>query len=103
VALFPDWYSSHNKRGYRQVTQDMTSSTSTQTIRFHLAISAKKYLAYYQGVAKSIVTCSADNRSIRFPADSVRKFLTHDGIYGLFEIQFDGNNKLIGVKKIGDK
>ncbi len=69
-------------------------------IRFHLAISAEKYLAYYQGKARSIVVRSEDNRSIKFPANAIRSFLTHSGIFGQFEIQFDENNKLIKIKQI---
>jgi uncharacterized protein DUF2835 len=69
-------------------------------IRFHLTIAAEKYLAYYQGKARSIVVCSEDNRSIKFPANAIRSFLTHDGIFGQFEIQFDENNKLIRIQRI---
>ncbi len=43
---------------------------------------------------------SEDNRNIKFPASAIRSFLTHDGIFGLFEIQYDENNKLIRIKQI---
>lgn len=71
-------------------------------MRFRLAITADKYLAYYKGIARDIVVRSEDNRNIKFPADAIRKFLTHEGIIGLFEIQFDENNKLIKIIKITD-
>lgn len=64
-------------------------------MRFHLAISAEKYLAVYRGQAKEVVVRSEDNKNISFPANALKEFLTHDGIYGSFEIQFDENNKLI--------
>jgi uncharacterized protein DUF2835 len=57
-------------------------------------------MAYYKGKAQSILVHSIDNRRIKFPANAVRKFLTHDGIHGLFEIQFDKNNKLVNIEKI---
>lgn len=78
----------------------MNSRAPSNRIRFHLAISAEKYLAYYQGVAQDIVVRSEDNRNIRFPASAIQGFLTHEGIYGGFEIQFDENNKLIQVIQI---
>lgn len=69
-------------------------------LRFHLSLSSEKYLKYYQGQANSIQVRSLDNKSIRFPASAIRQFLMHDGIYGVFEIRFDKNNKLIEVVKI---
>ena len=69
-------------------------------IRFRLAISAEEYLSYYQGSAKVVVARSDDNKTIRFPANAIRKFVTHDGIFGEFEIVFDENNKLIEIQSI---
>lgn len=69
-------------------------------IRFNIALDADKYLSYYKGNARNIVVRSEDNRSLKFPASAVRKFLTHDGIFGLFEIQFDDNKKLIEIIRI---
>ena len=66
----------------------------SRRIRFQLAISAEEYLAYYQGSAQVVVARADDNRTIRFPASAIRKFVTHDGIFGRFEITFDENNKL---------
>lgn len=78
----------------------MTSKVSVRALRFELALSSEKYLAYYQGIAQNIQVYSLDNKRLRFPANAIRKFLTHDGIYGLFEIQFDENNKLLNIDKI---
>jgi len=78
----------------------MNNKFPFRSIRFRLAITAEKYLAFYQGSAKDIVARSEDNRNLRFPASAVQGFLTHDGIFGQFEIQFDENNKLIGVKRV---
>ncbi len=78
----------------------MNTKDSTHCIRFRLAMPTEKYLAYYQGRAQNIVTRSEDNRNIEFPASAIRNFLTHDGVYGLFEIQFDENNKLIKIEQI---
>ncbi|MGB5257367.1 MAG: DUF2835 domain-containing protein [Woeseiaceae bacterium] len=78
----------------------MNSKNRSRSIRFRLAISAEEYLAYYQGSAKAVVVRSQDNRTIRFPASAIRQFVTHDGIFGDFEITFDENNKLIAVQSI---
>jgi Protein of unknown function (DUF2835) len=78
----------------------MKKQAASYCIRFHLALSAEKYLEYYKGNARNIVVRSVDNRNIKFPADAIRSFLKHDGIFGLFEIQFDENNKLIKIIQI---
>ncbi len=78
----------------------MSINKPSSIIRFKLAMPADKYMAYYQGKARHIMVRSLDNRTIKFPADSIRRFLTHEGIFGLFEIQFDENNKLIEIKQI---
>ena len=70
-----------------------------QTISVRLAISPEKYKAYYQGQVQFIQAQSNDGRSIRFPANAVRQFLTVEGVHGEFEIRIDQNNKLVGVSR----
>ena len=78
----------------------MNTKNHSSSIRFRLAISAEEYLAYYQGSAQVVVARSDNNKTIRFPASAIRKFVTHDGIFGSFEITFDENNKLIAIQPI---
>ena len=78
----------------------MNTKRRSSSIRFRLAISAEEYLAYYQGSAQEVVARSDDNKIVRFPASAIRRFVTHDGIFGRFEITFDENNKLISIQPI---
>ena len=78
----------------------MNAKHRSSSIRFRLAISAEEYLAYYQGSAQVVVARSDDNKTIRFPASAIRKFVTRDGVFGSFEISFDENNKLISIQPI---
>ena len=78
----------------------MKSRHHPNSIRFRLDISAEDYLAYYQGTAQEVVVRSDDNRIVRFPASAIRQFVTHDGVFGSFEITFDENNKLIAIQPI---
>ena len=78
----------------------MNTKNHSSSIRFRLAISAEEYLAYYQGNAQVVVARSDDNKTIRFPASAIRKFVTRDGVFGSFEITFDENNKLIAIRPI---
>ena len=78
----------------------MNNKNFSSSVRFRLAISAEEYLAYYQGSAQVVVARSEDNKTIRFPASAIRKFVTRDGVFGNFEITFDENNKLIAIHSI---
>jgi len=78
----------------------MNTNSCPSSIRFRLAISAEDYLTYYQGSAQFVVARSEDNKTIRFPASAIRKFITYDGIYGEFKITFDENNKLIAIQSM---
>lgn len=67
---------------------------------FKLNISAENYQAYYRGVSQTIVTRSEDGQKIQFPANELRKFVSHSGVCGRFEITYSRNSKLIDLRKI---
>lgn len=57
---------------------------------------------YYQGMARQVVVKAFDGRTLQFPANVLRPFVTHSGVSGLFVICVDQHNKLVGIEKIGD-
>jgi len=69
---------------------------------FRIAISAERYLAHYQGLVCGVVVTLADGTRLEFPAESLRPFVTHDGIYGQFVLRVDANNKLQSLQRVGD-
>lgn len=71
-------------------------------LRFRLALSADAYLAYYQGAARQVVTLAETGQRIRFPAEALRPYVTHEGVYGLFEIVFDNRHKLVRLARVAD-
>lgn len=72
----------------------------SQTIRFSLLLSYDEYSAVYKGHAQHVITQSFDGRTIRFPADILKPYLTRSGIQGTFAIHFDENNKFKSIDKI---
>jgi Protein of unknown function (DUF2835) len=68
--------------------------------RFTLHISADEILRYYRGQAGMVSVVADDGRRLRFPAVSLRRFVTDGGIHGRFVIRFDENNRLLGVERI---
>jgi len=68
----------------------------------NLSISAEKLLSYYRGNVRNVIAKSTDGRTIQFPVEILRPFVTHGGISGIFVIKYDDNNKLIGVEKTAE-
>ncbi len=65
-----------------------------------LHISAAEYLEYYSGAARHVAATASNGLSVKFPANILRPFITHDGIHGEFVIEFDHNNKFVAIKKV---
>lgn len=66
----------------------------------NVALSAFKYEAMYTGLAKNLVASSLDGRKVQLPLSAFQRFVTHQGIHGLFEVEFDDKNKLIAVTRL---
>lgn len=67
---------------------------------FTLHISADEILRYYRGQAGMVAAVAEDGRRLRFPAVSLRPFVTARGIHGRFVIRFDENNRLLDIRRI---
>lgn len=63
-------------------------------------LSAYKYKEMYKGTKKFLLARSRDGRNVQMPLDLFRPFLTHQGIFGSFEVEFDENRKLVDIKKL---
>ena len=74
----------------------------SRKVRFALNIPQDVLLSYYEGTARAVAVKSVDGRSIQFPASILRPFVTRDGVRGIFEIEYDENNKWVDVKRISD-
>ena len=69
-------------------------------LHFSIYIPAEEYQAYYSGSARNVSTKTREGLSILFPASALQRYVTHDGIRGEFEIEFDQNNKLVALRKV---
>lgn len=68
--------------------------------RFHLSIPAHRYLSYYEGIARNVIATAHDGTTVQFPAASLRRFLTHEGIVGEFRLCYDDANRLISIERL---
>ncbi len=67
------------------------------SVRVSLAISKEEFTRLYRGEARDVICTANDGRTVQFPATHLIQFVTHNGIYGDFEIHFSENNKLIKI------
>ena len=72
----------------------------TESLTIRLAIPADEFVRLYQGNAKTVVARSDDGRQVKFPADILRPFVLHQGIYGVFKIHFDEMHKFKSIEKL---
>jgi hypothetical protein len=65
-----------------------------------IALSAQSLLAVYQGRANRVLLHSRDGQRVNLPAHHLRPFLTHDGVYGSFTLEFNSAGELLSLRKI---
>ncbi len=64
-----------------------------------LDIDGEEYQRMYRGEAQSVLARDSQGRKIQFPAGSLRAFVTHDGVQGVFVIRVDDNNRLVDIRR----
>lgn len=67
---------------------------------FNLDIGAAEYQSVYSGMCKNILVRAESGQSLQFPANELRKFVSHTGVKGRFEITFSQHNKLLDLRKV---
>ncbi len=65
-----------------------------------LSLSRDEVLRYYQGHATSVRAQATDGRSVQFPADLLRRYVTGAGVQGLFRLRLDQQNRLVSFERI---
>ena len=68
---------------------------------FNLNIPASEYQSFYNGIYKVILARAENRQRLQFPANELRKFVSHTGVQGRFEITFSADHKLLELKKVG--
>ncbi len=70
------------------------------SITVTLAINTQEFARLYRGHARDVICTARDGRTVQFPANVLRQFLTHTGVHGEFKISFSADNKFSKVEKI---
>jgi hypothetical protein len=63
-------------------------------------VSAEETLRVYEGSARFIYAHALDGRSVKFPVNIMKKFVSLDGIQGRFVIEFDTDKKFKDIRRL---
>lgn len=69
-------------------------------LRVNINLSQDEYLKWYRGSAKEVVTKAMDGRTVKFPANVLQPFVSHNGIQGIFEIVFTESGKFRSIIRL---
>jgi len=67
--------------------------------RINLHINKSELTKYYTGI-KIVSAKSTDGRRVQFPVNILQKYITHDGIHGVFVLEYDEKFKFNSIEKI---
>ncbi|MFV1982569.1 MAG: DUF2835 family protein [Thiohalomonadales bacterium] len=67
--------------------------------KINLHISKSELTKYYTGI-KIVSATSTDGRRVQFPVNILQKYITHEGIHGMFLLKYDEKFKFNSIEKI---
>ncbi|MCP8466647.1 DUF2835 domain-containing protein [Pseudomonas sp. ZM23] len=65
-----------------------------------ISLPADRLQAVYRGQANRVLVTSRDGRRINLPAHHLRRFMTHSGVHGTFELEFDDTGRLLALRRL---
>lgn len=68
--------------------------------QFYLKLTPDEYIEYYQRKKQYVRVRTYQGYSIQFKAEHLRRFITRNGIEGVFEISFDGANRFQSLTQL---
>ncbi len=69
---------------------------------FHLHISPEAYLDYYRGAVRQVVARCTAGQTVQFPASLLQRFVTPEGIHGVFVLTCDEHHKIASFERLAD-
>lgn len=74
-----------------------------QRVVLPIRLSADEYLKYYRGSARNVYARDLQGRTVQFPANLLQRFVTANGVDGLFEITITAAGKLVDIQQVEPK
>ena len=75
-------------------------NAGTRKLVMDLHISADEFVRLYSGAANVVFARTCGGQTVKFPANSLRPFVLHDGVHGAFALLIDDDNKLLEIERI---
>jgi len=69
-------------------------------LQLDISLPAEEFLRVYQGTANRVLLRSREGKSVSLPAGRLQPFLTHERVYGSFELSFDADGKFISLRRL---
>lgn len=70
------------------------------TIDVIIELSFEACLAHYEGRVGQVHTRSLDGRRVIFPAEALRRVVTHDGVHGVFRLTFSEEGRFESIRPL---
>jgi len=99
--MAPGHFLPSRRVAYGKIAAVSCKGASMPSLVFDIALSAERLRVVYQGRANRILVQSRDGRSVSVPAHHFRPFLTHDGVYGSFTLEFSAAGELLSLQRLG--
>lgn len=74
-----------------------------QRVVLPIRLSVDEYLKYYRGSARNVYARDLQGRTVQFPANLLQRFVTANGVDGLFEITITAAGKLVDIQQVEPK
>lgn len=67
---------------------------------FQLNLPPEKYVDYYRGAIRQVIVRCTSGQTVQFPANLLRKFVSHGGIQGTFALTSDDQHKNVQLERV---
>ena len=67
---------------------------------FSLRIVPEKWVEFYRNPKANIIATTLEGRRVQFAAKHVQKFVTRDGVSGVFKLTIDDNNDFVNLEAL---
>ncbi|WP_447747942.1 DUF2835 domain-containing protein [Pseudomonas nicosulfuronedens] len=65
-----------------------------------ISLPVDRLQALYRGQANRVEVVSRDGLRVNLPAHHLRSFVTHCGVHGSFELEFDDSGRLLALRRL---
>jgi hypothetical protein len=69
-------------------------------IDIQIHIPAVEYRKHYRAPGATVLARATDGRSVSLPAGVLQRFVTHDGVHGLFRVEIDAAGRLRSIVRL---